>query len=890
MMLRVFLQILLLIGLFQQGYSQIDPANLDKKLLEHEIKILIDSTRLAHQLPALFNDSILYVASDHHANYLLKKGVLSHEELENKNCLTPQDRANFYGVQKNYFVGENIAFTVYNANVQVKDKLFNTNNYREIARSLVYSWVNSKGHYTNIITPEYQVTGLAISIDPKLKRVYACQKFAQVLYTYTFVENQQFFPYSDLNDQPQKTQLTKNYPDKAYPHGLQDSKSERCDECKQKWENYPGMSVSVKNNNFILRVENADFVKEIIQNKHDGFAVEIVPFDAYACGNPAYENEPSRRNGLKRTTGNVLMPVYRDDLIKGYKKRTKVKNLNFVKYLFTADSVSFFKRFGRYELANFDAQYFEIKLGRVPKELSGWWNHNLVYIHDKQICHFLYLTNYPGELSTELIEVDYVPPVPINEYEFKLEQFKDTLELYYDAGQTVSLNTDLDLMIQRFEKNHLKISSVKIEGFCSVEGDSTINEKLHQQRTENILNELTSLTESDASYYTNSSVAWDHFYKAVQYHPKWKFLFPLSKAEILAYLANPKNEKPTDILSQERKVRVVVTGVKEFNSQTADYYIQRDLKALFEKDPTTKVVKCKDVDELQRLYQKAFYLATVDSIATEDFTKIEIPKFKEGLSHTFQHDIAFYRYHFLHETADKTQLALLESQVELVFRECGAAEHLSPEFHYLSACLLVKKLERNDGKNTPENPDIQKAFDRLNLLLESYPIDSSFLLNVSKANLNIINILCEDIAPEMVYKYNDIVNSSLIQIVEYERKTKQLTPSSALRLAKLLCYFQNINLAVSLCKDFLYDNEILKLYLPLAYTHTSYLSSDDAIIFEREFYSLLMEAKTRLSPSEWCQLFYGDLGIPFQVMDNKLLHTEFCATCPDRVNELFKFE
>ena len=157
----------------------------------------------------------------------------------------------------------------------------------------------------------------------------------------------------------------------------------------------------------------------------------------------------------------------------------------------------------------------------------------MVYIHDKQICHFLYLTNYPGELSTELIEVDYVPPVPINEYEFKLEQFKDTLELYYDAGQTVSLNTDLDLMTQRFEKNHLKISSVKIEGFCSVEGDSSINEKLHQQRTENILNELTSLTESDASYYTNSSVAWDHFYQAVQYHPKWKFLFPFQKLKFL---------------------------------------------------------------------------------------------------------------------------------------------------------------------------------------------------------------------------------------------------------------------------------------------------------------------------------------------------------------------
>lgn len=49
-----------------------------------------------------------------------------------------------------------------------------------------------------------------------------------------------------------------------------------------------------------------------------------------------------------------------------------------------------------------------------------------------------------------------------------------------------------------------------------------------------------------------------------------------------------------------------------------------------------------------------------------------------------------------------------------------------------------------------------------------------------------------------------------------------------------------------------------------------------------------MEAKSRISAEEWCKLFYGKYGIPFQVMDNKALHNAFCETCPNRVNEVFE--
>lgn len=875
-----------LVGISPLANAQFDPENFDRKRLEHEIKTLIDSTRLTHQLPALYNDSILYLAADYHANYLVSKGFLTHEETDNKPYLTPQDRARKFGAPGNYYVGENLVMATYNASVKVKNKTFQTFTYTEIARCLVHSWINSKPHYQNIIHPDYQVTGLAVGIDPATQRIYACQKFAQVLYTYAFPESTTLFPHSTLANSDQTMRV---YPVTPYPFKLKDDHPETCEECRSVWENYPPISVRVDKGNFVLRVEDAAFVQDLILNKHDGFAVEIVPFDAFACGNPAYEEEPSRRNNLKRTSGLLLEPVYRKDLLKGFKKRKKIKGFSYLNYLLTADSVAFFKRFGRYNVVNFKAEYFEMKLGKVPKNLSFWWNHNLVYIHDRQICHISYLTNYPGELDTQLVDVDYFPPKPINNYTFALEYYTDTLELFYQAGKTVTSGNELNNLVQRFEQQHLTIQSIQIDGFCSVEGDSLTNETLHRKRAENILSEVKKLTDNSTKYTLNSTVDWEHFYATTAANPKWKFLSTQSKNQIKVYLSNPKNVQPVEILANERRVKVRIVAVKEFTPKTARYYVNRDLKQLFIKD-AGGVYFCKDQLALQRLYEKAYYLCLADTLDTLDFLAIEFPKVKGGFSHTLQHDRAFYHYHLLRETATKTQLSKLESAVEAAFNSCGAAEHLSPEFHYLSACLLVNKIKQYDpkkaaGKKSNFNADIDKAFERMNLLLSAYDLDSAFLFNVSKANLNIINVICTTIDPNKVYEYSDDINNSLIHLFQYYRNTHQLKPERVLRLAKTACYFNNIALAVSLCQEFLDNNEILKLYLPLAYNHSSYLSSEADLEFEKAFHQLLIEAHDRLTQEEWCKLFYGNYGIPFQLMDNANLHKTFCETCPNRVTE-----
>jgi hypothetical protein len=498
----------------------------------------------------------------------------------------------------------------------------------------------------------------------------------------------------------------------------------------------------------------------------------------------------------------------------------------------------------------------------------------------------VYLTNYPGELELEMIDVPYYPPLPFDDYEFQIEHFSDTIELFYQPGETVTNDGKIERIISKYQKKHLRIKSVDINGTCSVEGNQEKNEILHQERAANILVAMKDILVTDSVTRVSSEVAWNHFYASVKDDPKWGFLYPKSKQVIKAYLEDPANERPLDILSEERKVKVVILGVRDLNKSNAMYYIKRDLNNMFFKETTGKL-QCYDTDSLRRLYEKAYYFSTVDSISKQDFLTITIPSFDGYLPHELEHDVAFYRYNYLKDSADPNTLAELKSQVEFVFEMCGAAEHLSPQFHYLSACFLVEKIEQNGQKNTSRDPNIQKAFDRLNLLLNWYALSDSFLLDVSKANLNIINILMETIDRDQIFEYNKTINTSLIQIVQYYRNNDKLTPETVVTLSKLLCYFQNVGLAVDLCSDFLYDDEVLKIYLPLAYRHSSFLSNDAELLAEDDFLSLLMEAKTRLPSEDWCKLFYGFYGIPFQVMDYGPLHKAFCETCPNRVDEVF---
>ena len=110
--MRRFTNIFLLLFLIISGEiafaQKIDYSNIDYNYLEDLIKTGIDSLRNEKKLPALYKDSILFLASKNHSDYLFKTDKTGHYQKENPEMETPHKRIAFYG--GNYLTtGENVA-------------------------------------------------------------------------------------------------------------------------------------------------------------------------------------------------------------------------------------------------------------------------------------------------------------------------------------------------------------------------------------------------------------------------------------------------------------------------------------------------------------------------------------------------------------------------------------------------------------------------------------------------------------------------------------------------------------------------------------------------------------------------------------------------------------
>ncbi len=173
----LFMGVLLLMGFAAQAQHPIDPKKFDAALLEKLILERVDSLRKAHKKPVFAKDDILHKAAADHAAFLAKTGTLTHFQAKGKRH-NPQDRVVYYG-GKGYYAGENAAeHPVLVLLHKIKGQRFNkVTTYEQSAELFVLQWATSKPHMENLMK-EYDVTGLAVSLDKKSGRIYAVQVFS----------------------------------------------------------------------------------------------------------------------------------------------------------------------------------------------------------------------------------------------------------------------------------------------------------------------------------------------------------------------------------------------------------------------------------------------------------------------------------------------------------------------------------------------------------------------------------------------------------------------------------------------------------------------------------------------------------------------------------------
>ena len=455
----------------QSPSAPISLHSFNHKYLEHLIKEKIDSVREAHELLPLANDSILYVAANDHAEYLLRTGHFSHNERNTTEKKTPQDRAVFHGAV-NYAVGENIIKSYANLPINIKgkkDKTYINLTYNDLAHDFMDGWVNSPGHYANIITPGYQVTGVAISWDSQKGLVYAVQKFATIHFKYYFDENKEFFDYSNYVPEPVRNSFDGIEPilkRKKFDWKIKPAKDSLtfCNSCNN------GINASkykhkllVQGRKLVFYTPDVKMMYDVIKNRRDGLALEIVEYMPYDCGNPAYYEKESRRNKQSIFNGEVLRPKYKRHIKKTSFKKTRSKY--------------YFKK-----RKNSEGESFEAKLGRLPKDASGYVEVNVLFLKKNKLCRIMHFSGICGEKFDTLEYVPYFVDLDTLPYEFKPIRKEIKFEIPFEKGKHEYSYEDVRSLMDSLSYGVLHLDTVDVKAYSSLEGDSLFNAKLQRNR------------------------------------------------------------------------------------------------------------------------------------------------------------------------------------------------------------------------------------------------------------------------------------------------------------------------------------------------------------------------------------------------------------------------
>ncbi len=157
--------------------QRIDIHNFDAHLLAQLVHDGVNEVRQGKGASSLREDSILLAAATDQNIYQLKHDVLSHYQ-ENPNKKTVKERVDTFGGTYST-VGENVQYQ----GMMVRQwsdgrKEIMTDSYNNMADTIVQNWVNSPGHYRNMINQDFTRSGTAIGWNPENNSIFATQVFA----------------------------------------------------------------------------------------------------------------------------------------------------------------------------------------------------------------------------------------------------------------------------------------------------------------------------------------------------------------------------------------------------------------------------------------------------------------------------------------------------------------------------------------------------------------------------------------------------------------------------------------------------------------------------------------------------------------------------------------
>lgn len=856
-----------------------NPASLNLPFLEFLVKTKIDSIRNELGLPPLVNDSILYVAAKHHADYLIKNKILSHNERPGK-FTNPQKRAESFGAV-DYFVGENVAstFILIPVKSKWKKKPHINETYDQAAMELATAWLKSKPHFKNIKNKKYQITGLALQYDRGKNNIKAVQKFADVKSKFVFTENTNFFIYEEPFTIDYKLerfdQVSTREHTGRHVWGIKKPKKNfsKCRECNAVYNaSTLGFFLDSSTGTIGATIYSRSQIKRIAKRRKDGFAVEVVEYTPYECGNKEYFLQPSRRNGQCVGNGKIQKPVYKWKLRHGLRVARRISSLmktreilqKLIEFKFrtcypTIPSVPFRKE-------KFAPSVW--KLGKLPKNNdSTYYEINIILLRRKRQCGVIHFTDFCGApfeqitpltLLSDLTEKpfiypedtlthDFVIPFEKNKFDYKIEDIRPLLD-------TLSLSA-------------YRIINIDVSAFASVEGNIENNKTLAEKRVKSIVSSLQSAQKDSLTQKIIFEEDWKQFYQQLSKteFAEWR---KLSKDEIKEKLEEDSlSLKLEPILTKQRRAEISIKVMRIADPDEQIAAAKNQYQCLMDSATHFKSVSGKILEKLLVIQTYLYQQVLAGRVDTSWLFSVPIPfaaPFGRLLTNHFYFKMRFL---FTNDSIpDEKELYQSLKEISLYKGARSVAK-----YNHMAFLLNKWRKEQVYDPDTLMRPaKILKHIksirpseinsDSISLLLLNY------YFKASEWSLNNGNDSLREICVKGVFNY-------------YKRK--RMNDSIAYKVARFLIYHGDNRKAYNLLKPYALkqnpNHELLVLFLKMSFIH----GADDP---KSKFIKWMANGANILNEAEYCSMFTGPCNMSFQVFDIESIRKTYCEKCTDKLN------
>jgi hypothetical protein len=827
----------------QQTKDEINPSLPNLKYIEHLIKLKIDSIRVSKGLPPFLNDSILYLSSIDHAQYLTQSKSLTHYQLDSRRKRTYHERAVKYGAE-DYYVSENLA------KVSVGYNEIDGNEikvYEHIANIIVNKWVNSNANYANIIAPSHSIVGIGSWFEKEAMEISVAINFAAVAGDYKPHHYPGLFPYSKPVLRFHNDDLSKK-PDRKYDWGINPSPDRKIQQDYRKISKRVNtLGVVNRNDSIFVVFNNARRMGTLFENRNDGLAMEIIPHEIYSCH--SINKISIRRYDEFNIKGILTKPVYRDQLLETIiDKKSKLK---------------------------VDLKY----LGTIPDNLKkSDYSINLVVIKSNRIADIITFNETPTQIFNSKIVLAPVGDKPKTSVHYIPNLRRDTLMLriYFDQNRA-DVKTHYSDTISKWVKDK-QIQRAAVYAYASIEGTIEINKNLMERRANEVIAYFSPSDGRTVNVVKVTRENWYDFFKEIV-DSRHNFLKQLDHERVREYVNQKKNSRELEpVLARQRFADLKILAYKTVNDISIDGLALSEYKTLYEK--IVKECKGKQTpyaaqqDIIKRMEQIHLFLLNRNTSGRVSWHTLE------------QLPIALYSGEFDYQVEPLAKLYYNKNRFKLV----SQGDYMSQS----DSLNTLKELIRFP------NPDPIVAYNYFALLFNSGEIDSFepfYIMRTLHELKDLINRLeYSDFDREILdhlklyYHFKSLEQDFFINrfgeqdadikasldFVFNHYKNKTLPKKVAQELSMFFSAFKRYDDAQMLIEPFVFSpnpcKESFVLYL-------KYYYSNPRIKQNTDFYQLLKDASDIFTNQEWCNLFHEKWPINIQVLDHEPLLIMYCNHC-----------